>query len=108
MKLLLDECVNQHLRTYILGHDVFSAGFMGWCGVKNGNLLRRAASAGFDALVTTDGSIQHQHNHATLPLAVVWMDAVSNDLDDLLPLIPSLLAALEVLTPRTIVNVVRL
>ena len=74
---------------------------MGWAGKKNGSLLRLAAAAGFNALLTSDRSIQHQHNPATLPLAVVWIDAASNDLDDLLMLVPPLLAALETPEPRT-------
>lgn len=105
MKLLLDECVNQHLRIHLPGHDVFSVGFMGWSGVKNGKLLSRAAAEGFDALISTDGSIRYQHNPATLPIAVVWMDAPSNDLVDLLPLVPSLLAAIQTLAPRTFASV---
>lgn len=100
MKLLLDECVDHRLRNRIPGHDVFTTAYMGWAGKKNGTLLRLAADAGFDALLTTDRSIQHQHNPATLPLAVVWLDAPWNDFNDLLGLVPPLLALLKVLEPR--------
>jgi hypothetical protein len=105
VKLLLDECVDQHLRSHITGHDVFTVGFMGWAGVKNGELLGRAAAADFDAMLTTDHSIRHQQNLATLPLAVVWLSVPSNDIDDLIPLIPKLLAVLQTLSPRTFATV---
>lgn len=105
MKLLLDECVDQRLRVRIPGHDVFTVAYMKWSSVKNGELLRLAAAAGFDALLTTDRSIRHQHNPTLLPLAVVWLNAASNDVDDLLPLVTPLLAALQLLVPRTFLTV---
>jgi hypothetical protein len=43
MKLLLDECVVQDFRHLITGHDVFTVAYVGWSGVKNGQLLIRAA-----------------------------------------------------------------
>ncbi|HEY2413701.1 MAG TPA: DUF5615 family PIN-like protein [Pirellulaceae bacterium] len=52
MKLLLDENLSHKLRTEIVGHDVFTVAFMGWPGVENGELLTRAATDGFDALIS--------------------------------------------------------
>jgi len=101
MKLLLDECVVQEFRLRLPGHDVFTVGYLGWSGTRNGQLLTLAAADGFDALITTDQSIPHEQNPATLPLAIVVIRAASNDLDDLEPLVPSLLQALRSLTPKT-------
>jgi hypothetical protein len=42
MRVLLDECVPRALRNDIPGHDVKTVAEMGWAGVKNGELLRRA------------------------------------------------------------------
>ncbi len=78
MKLLLDECVNQRFRTHLPGHDVFTVGFLGWSGLKNGVLLRTAADAGFDAMITTDWVMPAQHNAATLPLAVIVLHSVTD------------------------------
>jgi hypothetical protein len=44
MRVLLDECVPRALRGDIPGHEVRTVAEMGWAGVKNGELLRRAAS----------------------------------------------------------------
>ena len=98
---MLDECVDGRLRTRIPGHEVYTVAYMGWAGTKNGELLRLAAAHGFEALLTTDRSIRHQHNPATLPLSVIWLDVASDDVDDLLPLVEPLLALLLTLTPRT-------
>lgn len=52
MKLLLGENLPHQLRLELPGHDCFTVAFMGWRGVENGELLRRAASDGFEAFLT--------------------------------------------------------
>ena len=39
MKLLLDENLPHKLRHEIAGHEVVTAGYMGWSGIENGELL---------------------------------------------------------------------
>jgi predicted nuclease of predicted toxin-antitoxin system len=104
MKLLLDECLPIDLRHDIPGHDVFTVGFMGWKGVKNGQLLSLAASDGFDALITTDRNIEHQQNLTALPVAVIVLHT-SNDLNDLRLIVPNLLRALTTLSPNVVTHV---
>jgi len=55
--------------------------------------------------VTVDSGIGHEQNLDSLPLAVVAMQALTNTLDDLRPLAPAVLGALEDLRPRTLVRV---
>lgn len=105
MKVLLDECVVQDFRHEIVGHDVYTVGYMGWLGVKNGSLLARAGAGRFDVLVTTDRGLEHQQNLDALPLAVVLLRPASNDLADLQPLVPELLKVLAALGPRKFVVV---
>jgi hypothetical protein len=78
MKLLLDEHLPHALRLEIVGHDVFTIAFMGWSGVENGDLLSRAAASAFDALITNDHAMEHEQNLASLPLAVVYLNASAN------------------------------
>ena len=47
MRLLLDEQLPRHLAREIGGHDVSTVQQRGWAGLKNGELLRVAADAGF-------------------------------------------------------------
>ena len=78
---------------------------MGWSGMKNGELLRRAGGAGFDAMLTMDSGVRYQRHIATLPVGVVIIAAPSNDPDDLAPLIPAIPAALRAMPPRSIARV---
>lgn len=54
MRVLLDECVPESLRLGFVRSVVETVGFRGWKGTTNGELLARAAQAGFDAIVTAD------------------------------------------------------
>ena len=89
MRLLLDECIPARLRKALPSHAVTTAGQAGWSGVKNGKLLALAA-ASFDAFVTVDKNLPYQQSAANLPIAVLVLDAVSNELQSLLPLVPAL------------------
>jgi predicted nuclease of predicted toxin-antitoxin system len=104
MRLLLDESVPARLRRSLPNHAVRTVVEMGWSGVKNGKLLALAANE-FDAFVTVDKNLQFQQNLAALPVAVVVLDAVSNELAFLLSLVPSLERSLASLQPRTLVRV---
>ena len=89
MRLLLDECVPVRLRRLLPMHQVSTVGLEGWSGVKNGKLLALAANK-FDALITVDKNLPYQQNTQLLPLAVLVLDAVSNELQYLAPLIAPL------------------
>ena len=77
---------------------------MGWSGIKNGQLLALAA-VDFDAFITVDKNLPYQQNLPTLPVSVVLLDAYSNELAVLLPLVPPLERALSSLEPKTYVRV---
>jgi hypothetical protein len=55
--VLLDECVPRKLRRELTGHDVRTVTEMGWSGIKNGPLLRRAAQD-FDIFLTVDQGVE--------------------------------------------------
>jgi predicted nuclease of predicted toxin-antitoxin system len=98
MRLLLDECVPARLRRALPSHQVSTVVHEGWSGVKNGKLLALTAAA-FDAFITVDKNLPYQQNTASLPVAVLVLDAVSNELQHLLPLVPALELALASLKP---------
>ena len=98
MRLLLDECVPARLGRALPLHQVSTVVQQGWSGIKNGKLLTLAATS-FDAFVTVDKNLPYQQNTARLPVAVLVLDAVSNELPYLLPLIPAVEAALASLRP---------
>lgn len=104
MKLLLDEHLTPQLRALLTGHDVYTVQFINWRSVVNGALLARAAEHGFYALITNDGGIYYQQNRALLPCAVVYLGAETNAPESVLPLAPKLLRALEILPPRSFLD----
>ena len=104
MRVLLDECIPRRLKRELAGHEVSTVPEMGWAGVKNGELLRRAAGY-FDVFLTVDSSIKHQQNVATLGIFVVALRANSNDVDALMPLMPSVHAAFRDVGPGRIIEI---
>ncbi len=101
MRLLLDESVPSRLRRSLTDHSVRTVLEAGWSGIKNGKLLALAATE-FDAFITVDKNLQFQQNLEKLPIAVVVIDAVSNELPVLLPLVPALLRELASLKPKAV------
>ncbi len=99
MKLLLDECVTRHVRRDFVGHDVFTVDEAGFKGLKNGALLRRAASDNFEVLVTVDQNLASQQNIHTLPIAILILVGKKNTYAALKPLIPQALEALQHIKP---------
>jgi predicted nuclease of predicted toxin-antitoxin system len=96
--VLLDENLPVGLAAELPGHSVETVVGLGWSGIKNGELLRRAADR-FEALVTMDSNLEFQQPLAEQPFGVVVVRAASNRIQDLLPLIPDILAALNALAP---------
>ena len=105
MRVLLDEAMPRRFGRQLTGHEVRTAPQMGWASFSNGELLRLAAAAGFDAFVTVDRNLEYQQNIARAGLGVVVLVARSNSIQDLLPLAPLVLRALETLRPGQIVRV---
>jgi hypothetical protein len=93
VKVLLDECVDWRLSRAIVGHDVKTAR-----GIKNGDLLSLASQA-FDVFVTVDRNLSFQQNLIALTIAVIVLQAKTNRLADLMPLVPDLLGAIATAKP---------
>ena len=70
MKVLLDACVPQPLRRFLLPHEVKAAQEMGWGNLKNGDLLC-AAEGQFDVLITADQNLKYQQNLQNRRIAIV-------------------------------------
>ena len=105
MRVLLDECVPRPLKREISEHSVSTVLEMGWAGIENGELLALVREAGFEAFVTVDQNLPYQQNLRNAGLRVVVLKARSNKLQDLQPLLPSLLEALNRLQPGEMLRV---
>lgn len=104
MRLLLDECLPHPLKRLLRGHECSTVQEMGWSGKTNGQLLLLAEER-FEALVTMDQGIEHEQNLAGRNLALLILCAPSNKVEDLAPLVPAALAALQDLPPGHVARV---
>ncbi len=89
MKILLDECIDRRFAKEIEGHEVVTVPQAGWAGIKNGELLTRAQTQ-FDVFVTVDRNLAFQQNIPQFTIAVIVLQAPTNRLKDLRPLLPKL------------------
>ena len=105
MRVLLDEQLPRHLARDLTEHQVRTVQQEGWAGLKNGELLERAADGGFDVFVTADQNLEFQQNLARSRLGVVVLVARSLALEDLRPLVPATLAAIERVRPGEVIRV---
>ena len=105
MRVLLDESVHVAFASDLAHGEVTTVRGLGWTGVSNGELLRRAAAAGFGALVTMDRNFEYQQNLTKTGLGVIVLNAPSSRIEDIRPLAPSVDQALAGLRPGQVLQV---
>lgn len=88
MRVLLDEMVSRKLGRELAGHDVSTVQREGWAGLTNGRLLDAIDSL-FDVFLTMDKGMRHQQRLEGRPFGVIEVRAPSNDIDDVIPLVPA-------------------
>jgi len=94
MRILIDECLPRKLRLLLIGHEAITVTQAGWSGIKNGKLLA-LAQEGFDVFLTIDQNLAAQQNLPNFNIAVVVLDSHSSEIEQLVFLIPKLLALLS-------------
>lgn len=72
--------------------------------MTNGKLLAKL-HGNYDAFITVDKNLPAQQKLAGLSFGTVVLRAKSNRVEDLLPLVPAMLEALERLRPGTVVTI---
>jgi PIN like domain len=97
LKVLLDENLDHALRKLLGRHEVVTVAYMGWAGLKNGELLAVAERAGIEVLLTGDKTLRYEQNLSKRRLAVVVLAAIE------LPIIqnhlPGIIAAIDDAVP---------
>jgi hypothetical protein len=88
VKVLLDENLAHRLRRNLGAHEVFTVGFVGWAGLKNGELLRTAEENGIEVFLTGDRTLVYEQDIKRYNLGIVALTSVEwNILKNHLPLI---------------------
>jgi predicted nuclease of predicted toxin-antitoxin system len=104
MKVLIDENLPRKLAGHLKGHECRTVAECGWAGKKNGELLSLAEPQ-FDVLLTLDKNIPYQQDLKLGRIAILIVRAPSNRIQDLLPVIPDCLIALQSIEPGHVVRV---
>ncbi len=77
MKVLPDEDLPHLLRLHIKTHEVQTAAYAGFAGLKNGKLMEALAADRFAVFVTGDKNIPHQQSLARMPFGTVVLSSQS-------------------------------
>ena len=97
MKLLLDENLDHALRKLLGQHEVVTVSYMGWAGLKNGELLRTAEENGIEVFITGDRTLAYEQKLTGRHLAIIALSAIQ------LPIIkknlPKIIAAIDNAAP---------
>jgi hypothetical protein len=104
MRILLDENFPVDFAKLLIGHEVITVHNLGWSGIKNGELLRRAHGV-CDVFITLDRNLEFQQNIRALPFGVIVLQARSNRVADLVPHTASLLDAVVSVAPGQVERV---
>jgi predicted nuclease of predicted toxin-antitoxin system len=96
LRILADECLPEDLVGWLPEWDVRMVQQMGWAGVKNGELLRRAEQE-FDLFLTADKNLRYQQNLKGRRLAILVLP--SNRLKVLRRMIADIEAAIAQIVP---------
>ncbi len=103
MRVLLDEMLPIGLRDFLPEQDVATAAYVGLAGISNGEMLRRAAGAGFSVIITLDRGIPHQQDLNQYGIGLVLVP--HNDLDRIRPYVDALRDAVDRVAPGSVVHV---
>ena len=85
-------------------HHVETVQSKGWSGIKNGRLLT-LAQQDFEILITIDSNMIYQQHVPSFAIGLLVLHALSNRLEDLLPLVPEVLTKIGEVKPGEIAHV---
>jgi hypothetical protein len=102
VKILLDESVPRLLKVRLPQLNISTVQEMGWAGVQNGELLRRAEEL-FDVLITADRNLRYQQNLSERKLALLVLP--SNQVPLVTRLVPVIETLLTTIQPGAVVDV---
>lgn len=105
MRVLLDEMLPVDVAQLLPGHGVTTVKAAGFTGLKNGELLRRAAAAGYAVLITADRNLPEQQNIGASRLAVVLVPG--NRLTEIAPRATEIDEAVRGARPGTVTRLGR-
>ncbi|MDQ3665707.1 MAG: DUF5615 family PIN-like protein [Acidobacteriota bacterium] len=104
MRILIDECLDWRLCRALSSHDCVSVQKLGWAGLTNGALLRKA-ERDFDVFITGDRNLIFQQQLSNLDISVLVLHAESTQLRHTIQLIPKVLSVLPTIKPGELIQI---
>jgi hypothetical protein len=104
VRILIDESLPQELAAELGVEETHTVAELGWSGLANGALIRRAIAAGFHVLLTADQNLPFQQNIAGYEIGVIVLKARRSRIQDLRPLIPGIRQGLGILVPGQVLH----
>jgi hypothetical protein len=102
LKILLDESVPNVIKERLSHLAILTVQDMGWTGIKNGELLRRAEEQ-FDVFVTADQKLRYQQNLSGRKLAFIVIP--TNQVRAVVGLLPVIEDGLKRAQPGTLIEI---
>ncbi len=102
MKVLLDESVPRMLKLRLPHIEISTVQELGWAGIRNGELLRRAEGQ-FNVFVTADQNLRYQQNLSGQALAIVVLP--SNQVPIVTRLLPQIETTLTTIQPGNVIEI---
>lgn len=102
MKILLDESVPRLVKSHLPHLDIRTVQEVGWAGIRNGELLRRAEEQ-FEVLITADQNLRYQQNLSGRQLAILVLPG--NQVPIVAKLLPQIETMLATIKSGTLIEI---
>ena len=102
-RILIDESLPVELADDLGLPSVRTVRGMGWSGLKNGELVKRAVLAGFTHLLTADQNLEFQQNIRSSELSFIVLRGGTR-IHEVRPLIPAILTAIPLIGPGQVIR----
>lgn len=101
MRILIDESLPRYTLQIVQGYEAYTVQYMGWSGIKNGELLSRAEGQ-FEVFLTADKNLHYQQNLVGRTIALIVFP--SNKLSVVRKLEQELKQALRAIAPGIVIE----
>jgi predicted nuclease of predicted toxin-antitoxin system len=105
MKILADECLPVRIKSLFPDFILSTVNELGWSGLKNGDLLKKAVIENFEIFLTVDKKIIYQQNISNYKIGFIIIDVTQNKLEEIVPLKELVIESLQTIKPFEIVQI---
>ena len=105
MRLLIDESIPEQIERHLLEFSPAVIRREGLKGLRNGVLLRAAVDRGFTVIFSADQSLRSQQNLAKIGIGAVVIVNIRNRMQDIMPVLQKIKAAIRAAKPGEVIEV---